>query len=370
MPKSRYPFLILCVLLLAALAGYAWQAQRARPAAPAVSAPQGGVQRSDGPPPASVELRAVERRAMPEEAGAVGTLVSNETVMLRPEVAGRIAAIHFREGAPVRRGAVLVELDAAIQEAELLQARANLTLAEANARRAADLHARRFVSQSALDDTASKLEVARAALALAEARRERMRIRAPFDGVVGIRRVAVGDYVKEGADLVNLEDIARLKVDFRLPELLLERLSVGQPLSVHSDALPGEGFAARIEAIDPRIDEQGRAVVLRAVLANPGGRLRPGLFARVRLTLAERPERLVVPEEALVPGAGGDGQAVFRIEDGRARRVTVTPGARRDAWIEIVAGLSDGDRVVVAGHHKLRDGAPVKPVPPAGPVAR
>lgn len=366
MSKLRSPILILSVLLIAALAGYAWQAQRAKPGAAPV--PQGGAQRGDGPSPVSVEVRQVERRAMPEEVSAVGTLVSNQTVMLRPEVAGRIAAIHFREGAPVRRGAVLVELDAAIQEAELQQARANLTLAEANARRAADLHARRFVSQSALDDAASKLEVARAALALAEARRERMRIRAPFDGVLGIRRVAVGDYVKEGADLVNLEDIARLKVDFRLPELLLERLSVGQSLSMHSDALPGELFAARIEAIDPRIDEQGRAVLLRAALANPGGRLRPGLFARVRLTLAERPERLVVPEEALLPGAG-DSWSVFRLEEGRARRVAVSPGARRDAWVEIVTGLADGDRVVVAGHHKLRDGAPVKPVPPA-PAAR
>jgi membrane fusion protein (multidrug efflux system) len=291
-------------------------------------------------------------------------------VVLRPEVAGRVAAIHFREGAPVRKDEILVELDSAVQRAELQQARANLTLAESNHRRTADLFARKFVSQSSLDTARSQLEVARAAVALAEAHLARMQIRAPFDGVVGIRNVSPGDFVQDGDDLVNLADIATLKADFRLPELYLDRIRPGQALDLTSDVLPGETFAATVYAIDPLVDAQGRAVALRARLDNPGGRLRPGMFVRVRLILAERPDVLVVPETALVP-APGDVQFVYRVADDRAERVEVRTGMRRSAMVEIVAGLAAGELVVTAGQLKLRDGAPVELVAPpaAAPVA-
>jgi membrane fusion protein (multidrug efflux system) len=270
----------------------------------------------------------------------------------------------------VRKDEILVELDSAVQRAELQQARANLTLAESNHRRTADLFARKFVSQSSLDTARSQLEVARAAVALAEAHLARMQIRAPFDGVVGIRNVSPGDFVQDGDDLVNLADIATLKADFRLPELYLDRIRPGQALDLTSDVLPGETFAATVYAIDPLVDAQGRAVALRARLDNPGGRLRPGMFVRVRLILAERPDVLVVPETALVP-APGDVQFVYRVADDRAERVEVRTGMRRSAMVEIVAGLAAGELVVTAGQLKLRDGAPVELVAPpaAAPVA-
>lgn len=360
----RRPFvLVLSVVGLIAVGAYAWYANRSVPA-PA-SARNGGAAAEAA---VAVEVRAVELRAMPDDVSAVGSLVSNESVILRPEVAGRIARIHFREGMPVAKGAVLVEFDAAVQQAELEQAKAAHALAESNHRRTEDLFARKFVSQSARDEAASKLEVARATTALAEARFQRTRIVAPFAGVVGIRNVSVGDYIKEGEVLVNLEDIATLKVDFRLPELYLQRIRPGQALEVTSDALPGERFAATVDAIDPLVDAQGRAVVMRARLPNPDGRLRPGMFARVRLILEERPAVAVVPEEALMP-APGNVQFVYRIEDGKAKRVEVKTGARRAAMVEVVDGLAPGDVVVTAGHLKLRDGAAVTVVQPAGPAA-
>lgn len=357
MSARRPLILVLCAIGLIALAAYAWHANRSKRPAPTDAA------ETARPAAVEVETAAVVTRSMPDDVTAVGTLVSNESVILRPEVAGRIARIDFREGMPVRRGTVLVELDAALQQAELQQAKAALALAEADFRRTEDLFARKFVSQSARDEAASKLEVARAGRALAEARFERTRIRAPFDGVLGIRKVSVGDYIKEGEVLVNIEDIGTLKVDFRLPETYLQRIRPGQTLEVSSDALPGERFAATVDAIDPLVDAQGRAVAMRARLPNADGRLRPGMFARVRLILQERPNVTVVPEEALVP-APGNVQFLYRVDGNTARRVDVRTGSRRDTVVEVVEGVVPGDLVVTAGHLKLRDGAPVKVVAP------
>ena len=375
MPSSRRPIIVLSLIGLAALAGYAWHVNRAPAPATAQSAaaPATGAGGGSGggaqAAPIVVETHTVQTRALADDVSAVGSLVSNESVVLRPEVSGRIETIRFRDGETVRRGAVLVELDSAVERAELQQARANLTLAESNFRRTQDLFGRKFVSQSSLDDARAKLEVARAGLALAQARLARMQVRAPFDGVVGIRSVSPGDFVKDGDALINLEDIATLKLDFRLPELYLDRVRPGQALELSSDVLPGEVHTATVEAIDPLVDAQGRAVRLRASLVNPDMRLRPGVFARVRLILAERAEVPVVPEAALVP-APGNTQFVYRVEDGKVQRVSVTTGQRRDAMVEVVDGLAPGAVVVTAGQLKLRDGAAVKVAATPAGVAR
>lgn len=368
MPARRHLIAVLSLAGVAALAGYAYYANRSpatsQPAAATSAAGQGS---ASGPgaggstAPVGVETVAVVAETVADDVTAVGTLRSSESVVLRPEVAGRIAAIRFLEGTPVKRGVVLVELDAAVQQAEVQQAKANLALAHANFGRTADLFNRKFLSQSARDEAASQLEVARANMALAEARFERTRIRAPFDGVVGIRKVSVGDYVKEGDDLVNLEDLATLKVDFRLPELYLAKVRRGQALEVTSDAIPGERFDATVAAIDPLINEEGRSVVMRATLPNKDGQLRPGMFARVRLILRERADVAMVPEEALVP-APGNVQFVYRVVDDKAQRVEVTTGARHGTRVEVLGGLRPGDVVVTAGQLKLRDGAAVQVV--------
>jgi len=279
--------------------------------------------------------------------------------VLRPETPGRIAAINFRDGAVVARGAVLIALDAAVQEAELQQARANLALAQSNHKRNQELVAKKFVSQQALENSSAALKVQEAAVQLAEAKAGRMRIKAPFDGIVGLRNVSVGDYVKEGADLINIEDIGTLRVDFRLPETYLGRVLKGQTVEVTSDALPGERFAAVLDAVDPMVDQNGRAISSRARLDNAASRLRPGMFVRVRLLLGERKGVLMLPEQAVVPGAQ---PTVFKVVDGKAVATKVGLGVRRAAQVEVVDGLVAGDIVVTAGQLKLRDGAPVRPV--------
>ncbi|KFB66811.1 MAG: Multidrug transporter MdtA [Candidatus Accumulibacter vicinus] len=279
---------------------------------------------------------------------------------MRPETPGRVAAIHFRDGVAVSKGSLLLALDAATQAAELDQAKANLGLAQTNHRRTQDLFAKKFISQQALDHAEATLKVQEAALALAQARFDKMRLRAPFSGIVGIRNISVGDYVKEGQELVNIEDIRTLKIDFRLPESYLSQLKPGQQLEVSSDALPGQRFTAVLDAINPLVEAGGRAISLRAHLPNGEARLRPGMFVRVRLIFEQRNNVLLIPEQALV--ADSKAPYVYRVVGGRAQRVPVRTGLRRDGQVEVVEGLRAGDEVVSAGQMKLRDGAAVRAV--------
>lgn len=369
--------LIVITLALAGLAGLgyvAYNANRTPTAAP--GAAPGAPGKPGGPAGGfamAVEVAKVAAADFSDEAAAVGSLKSNESVVLRPETAGRISAIGFKDGAIVGKGTVLVTLDAAIQDAELQQAKANLALAQTNFQRNQELVAKKFLSQQALDTSSANLKVQQASVQLAEAKVARMRVRAPFNGMVGLRNVSVGDYVKEGQDLINIEDIASLRVDFKMPESYLGRALKGQVVELSSDALPGQSFKAVLDAVDPLVDQNGRAISARAWLDNASGKLRPGMFVRVRLLFGERKAVLMVPEQAIVPGAQ---PAVFKVVDGKAALVKVRIGVRRAAQVEVVEGLAAGDVVVTAGQLKLREGAPVRaigegvpPAPPAQPPA-
>jgi membrane fusion protein (multidrug efflux system) len=304
-----------------------------------------------------VEAAKVATAALQQTITAVGSLRSDESVTLRPEVAGRISAIGFQEGQRVAKGALLVQLDTAVPQAEVQQARANLTLAKTKYDRAVDLAKSKFISSQAKDEADNNLKISEASLQLAEAKLAKMELRAPFSGIIGLRSVSVGDYVKEGADLVNLESIDPLKLDFRVPEIYMRQVQVGQALQVQLDALPGKTFEGKVLAVNPLIDAAGRAVVIRAVVRNPDTSLRPGMFARVRLITRDAQEALVLPERALVPQ--GDQQFVYRVVDGKAVRTRVEVGQRRDAMVEVRDGVARGDLVVTAGQLKLRDGVVV-----------
>jgi membrane fusion protein (multidrug efflux system) len=346
-------------ILLAAAAGYWFGQHRVSKAADgaAVSSAASRAAAATKVSAITVDVIKVARAPMPQTITAVGSLRSDESVMLRPEVAGRINAIQFREGQPVTKGTILVRLDPVVNQAEVQQARANLTLAKSKFNRAVDLAKQNFISGQAKDEAENNLKVAEAALSLAEAHLAKTDIRAPFSGVIGLRSVSVGDYVKEGADMVNIEAIDPLKVDFRVPETFFRQVQTGQPLSIALDSFPGKLYDGKVIAVNPLIDAAGRSVVIRAQVGNNESRLRPGMFARVRLVTKDAHDALVVPEQAIVPE--GDEQYVFRVLDGKAVRTRVETGQRRDAKVEIVKGLGFDDVVVIAGQIKLRDGVPV-----------
>lgn len=383
--KHRYWVLLVVFIGLLGLVYWAYSAFRASSAAPtAVTGHASGAKPAAGAPGGTaggfslaVETVKVATSNFALDATAVGSLRSNESVVLRPETAGRISSINFKDGSAVGKGALLVGLDAATQSAEYDQAKANLGLAQVNLKRSRELFEKKFVSQQALDNVEAALKVQDAALALAQAKLEKTRIRAPFSGVVGLRTVSVGDYVKEGQELINLEDIGTLKIDFRLPETYLGQLKLGQALEVLTDAQPGQKFEALLDAINPLVDTGGRAISCRARISNAKGLLRPGMFVRVRLIFEQRDNVLMVPEQVIVPDTKTP--FVFRVVEGKALRTPVKTGMRRTAQVEIVEGLKAGDEVVVAGQMKLRDGVPVKaisaqtaaeiaPVAPAGPA--
>ena len=305
--------------------------------------------------------------ALRDDAEAVGSLRSRQSVMLRPEVGGRITQLNFRDGQRVRRGQVLVQFDDQLPRAQIQQSQAELSIAQANHKRNQELVAQGFISQRSVDESAANLEVAQAKLALAQATAQRLKIVAPFDGSAGIRGVNVGDYLKDGADIVNIEDLDAVYVDFRLPERLQSKARTGQTAQVAFDALPGVRYAAVVQAISPQIDADGRAIAVRGCIDNRRLQLRPGMFARVTAVFAERSDARVVPEEAIVPD--GNSPYVLKIVEGKepgarvTRRTPVQLGARVPGLVEVVEGLNAGDLVVTAGQQRIRkDGTEVRVV--------
>jgi membrane fusion protein, multidrug efflux system len=433
-PKFLYPAVAVVGITVASGAAWWYQSQPIGPkemtAASAngstnsngsATAPKIGASGVQPARAAGVEVVKVEKISLQDDAQSVGSLRSRQSVMLRPEVAGRVKELGFVDGARVRKGQLLVQLDDTLQRAEVSQSKAQVSIAQANYKRNQELVAQNFIAQRVLDESSAALQVAQAQLALSDARLSRMAITAPFDGTLGLRNVNIGDYVKDGADLVNLEDTSAMLVDFRLPERFQRKLKAQQTVALSLEAFPGRIFKARIEAIDPLLDVNARSVGVRATLpntageaaptaarpnsagpntqgapavppgnaasANPtgkkpamggalggGGPLRPGMFARVTAIFGVNDAALVVPEEAIVPQGGK--QFVIRVVEPSAvpaasnlppdtqwvsMRQEVKLGVRRQGKVEITDGVTEGQTIVVAGQQRLqKDGTALR----------
>jgi membrane fusion protein (multidrug efflux system) len=337
------------------------EAKLAEPAAQA-----DGARRSQ--PPSPVEVATTRVATATRDIEAVGSLLSDESVEIASEIAGRVAEISFKEGQPVEEGATLVKLDDRLARAEVDDAKARFDLAAANNERAKALSQRGHVAGRAADEAVSNFETAQAALELARVRLSKHELKAPFSGVVGTRRVSPGAYLSAGAPIVNLEKIDTLKVDFKVPETFLGDVAVGQDIELTVDALPRRTFQGEIYAINPQVDVNGRSLQIRARIANPERVLRPGLFARIRVRGLEERSVVMVPESAIVPRGGES--FIYRVENGRVVEEKVTLGERRNAEVEIVGGLEGAAVVVTAGQQRLRDGAEVEVVSATKSLAR
>ena len=357
MPVKTVVQLVIALCMLAVAGGAWWYFYAQAPAA------SGAPQQAQGGFAVPVETARVTVGPIERRLTAVGSLRSNESVVIRPEIAGRIAEFRFDEGERVEKGQPLVRLDDTVWRAVVDLVQGALELSQANYARALDLLQRKAGTTKARDEAFSQMRVDQAELLLAKARLDKSAISAPFDGVVGLRKVSVGDFVDVGDEIVNVEQIDPLKADFRVAESYLGAVRPGQRIELGVDAFPGQAFTGEVYAIDPLIDEAGRSILLRAKLPNPEHVLRPGLFARVTLVLNEREDAIQVPEQALVPQ--GQDQFVFKVEDGKAAFTKVTTGIRREGMVEILEGLAPDDEVVTAGQLKIRDGADVQPVPQA-----
>lgn len=361
--RRMLPFLIFIVVALVVLFAYRhYAAAGGNPGA--ADGPPGG-----GMPPTQVETIRVQARSLPSQFETVGSLRAEESAVIRPEVAGKIVAIHFAEGQHVAAGSLLFTLDGSLTQADLNEANANLENSRRANTRASDLAGKQLISRADLDKAKATLSVDQARAASARTRLDKTQIRAPFAGVVGLREVSVGDFVNAGEALVDLVRMDPIEVDLRAPEVVLASLAVGQKINLGVDAFPAETFTGSIIAIAPTVDAGGRSVSLRARLTNSEGKLRPGMSARVQIVLGTNPQALMVPEQAIWPN--GEQKMVYVVIDGAAKLVPVTLGERQPGLVEVVTGLKPGDEVVTAGQLKLHDGAKVMPLPstPAAPAA-
>ena len=384
----KKPYLAIALLGVAAASGAAWWLQNkptqptemvatpagsagsgATPAgAPAASGGAGspGAPGAGGPArPMAVEVAKVEKAMLVDETQSVGSLKSNQGVVLRPEVGGRVSQVLFKDGQRVKKGQLLVQFDDQLPAAQVMQATAELSIAQANHKRNQELVAQNFISKRSLDESDAALQVAQAKLSLAQATLQRLKVVAPFDGVAGLRQINVGDYLKDGADMVNIEDIEAVLLDFRLAERFQAKVKPGQKAQVTLDALPGRKFTAVIQAVDPLIDANGRSVGVRGCIDNRQMQLRPGMFARVNAVFGERADALIIPEEAIVPQGGRS--TVVKVVSGPnkdelvSERVTVKIGLRQPGKVEILEGLSLDDSVVIAGQQRLqKDGTLIR----------
>ena len=363
--KKQYA--VLALVGVCAASGAAWWYQN-KPASgdvtptAASAAPAAGAARA-----AAVEVAKVQTMTLVDETQAVGSLRSLQGVMMRPEVGGRVKQIFFSDGQRVRKGQVMVQFEDQLQVAQMAQAKAELSIAEANHKRNQELVTQNFISKRSLDESGAALEVARAKLSLADATLQRLKVLAPFDGITGLRQINVGDYLKDGADMVNIEDIDAVLLDFRLPERFQAKIRAGQKAQLTVDALPGRPFTAIVQAVDPLIEANGRSVAVRGCIDNRQQQLRPGMFARVNAVFGARENALVIPEEAIIPQGGRT--FVVKVVPGDkpdtlvSERVAVKTGLRQPGKVEILEGLSADDTVVTAGHQRLqKDGTPVRVV--------
>lgn len=324
-----------------------------------------------GGPPGGMQLpvEAVTVQPQPLSGGlqTVGSLRADESVVVRPEVGGRIERIHFEEGGRVEAGQPLFTLDASVARAALNEAEANLENSRRANARAAELADSQLIAKSDYDATRAAFAVDQARVASARAALSKMTLRAPFSGRIGLREVSVGDFVSVGQDLVPLVRMDPIEVDFSVPEGALSQIASGQSIDVTVDAFPGETFGGKVVAIAPVIDPNSRSVQLRAEIPNPDGRLRPGQFAKLVLDTSEGVAKgLLVPEQALMQE--GETRFVYTVVDGKAHKAVVTTGTRVPGKVQVVEGLNPGDVVITAGQGKpmMHEGMAVMVLPEGG----
>jgi membrane fusion protein (multidrug efflux system) len=298
-----------------------------------------------------------EVKSFPLSAEALGNARANESVDIRAKITATLTEILFEEGQEVQAGDVLVKLDNLEQVADLAAARAALVESEASFKRSSELFRTNVVAKSQLLQDEAKKIADEAMVSVAQKRFADTVVRAPFAGRIGLRRVSLGSLLGPATVITTLDDTHIIKVDFDLPEIYLSRLEPGLKVLAHSAAYPDQEFSGEVSSVDTRVDPVSRTVRVRSVMQNIERNLRPGMFLTVKL-LNDSIKALVIPERALIPERSV--QSVYVVGDNQlVEKRTVQIGRRRPGEVEILAGLSAGERVIVDGTQKARDGQPV-----------
>jgi membrane fusion protein (multidrug efflux system) len=310
--------------------------------------------------PIVVETAITRIGKVTETVTAVGSTRAARAVQIVSSTSGLVTRIAFEAGQRVQAGAALVELDSASEQAAVREAESELANLRAQMARAESLRARNLLSAADLDELRARLGMAEARLAAARSQWQKRSVRAPFNGVVGLRNISLGAYVDSSTVLTTLDDRETLELEFRIPERYFNAVKAGQTVTATSRAFPGRTFSGTVREVDTRIESTTRAFRVRAELPNSDALLPDGLFMAVQLIVAERHDAVLVPEEAVI--TEGEQSYVYVVEAGAATRTTITLGQRRNAAIEVLAGLAPDVEVVTKGQQSLRDKAPIRTV--------
>lgn len=316
------------------------------------------------PPPIPVATAAATSGILPRYIDAIGTLEAVQQVVVSPEVGGRVVALHFESGETVRTSVALVQLNDAPERGDLDRFRAMTEFARRELDRMESVTDRRAISQTAVDEAKRRLDEARAEITRTEALIAQKLIRAPFDGVLGVRKINVGEYLQPGQSIVTLTNLDKLYANFTVPEQVLGQLGNGQPVDVTADAFPEQPFRATISTIEPQVAVETRTLTVQATLANREHLLRPGMFVAVRVILPPEQDVVTVPETAVDKTIYGD--SVFVVHQVTtstpdhpsytAERVFVKTGRSVDGRIVIREGIAPGDLIITAGQVNLNSG--------------
>ncbi len=310
----------------------------------------------------------VERRQIEIGLQAIGTANANESVEISSKTTNIVTAIRFNDGQTVEAGQVLVELDRETVAADLAAATAAFEESRSQWNRSRELVATQALSRAQHEQLEATMKANQARVDAAQARLSDTYIRAPFAGRVGLRRVSLGALISPGTAITTLDDTRTMKVDFAVPETQVGALAPGQKVRAVTSAYAGRQFDGTVASVDSRVDPATRSVIVRATVPNRDGALKPGMFLTVDLSQDQRPA-LVVPEQALVPEQAR--QFVYVVEGDVVAKREVTLGRRAPGFVEIAAGVAEGERVVIEGTLKLRDGTPVTEIgggPGSAPV--
>jgi membrane fusion protein (multidrug efflux system) len=299
------------------------------------------------------------------EIEAIGNAVANESTEITSKTVNTVTAIRFNEGQLVTKGAVLVEFDSIQARADLASAEASLAESSAQFKRSRELFTTQALSQSQLDTLEATLKSNEARVAAARAKVDDTIIRAPFSGRMGFRRVSLGGLVSPGTTISTLDDVSVVKLDFTVPQAYMFALQPGLPIAAQIAGVPNQTFTGKVTTLDSRVDPVTRSIVVRAELPNEKGILKPGMFMTARIS-APASRALLVPEGAIVPEQGKS--FVFVVKDGVVSKREVTLGRRKPGQVQVTEGLAGGERVVVEGTQKVRDGIQVFEVDSDGPA--
>lgn len=325
--------------------------------------PQAETERKNGSRKTPVKVAAVIEQPLPITIEALGTARANESVTITAQETELVVDVSFEDGERVQAGDLLVQLDNREEKARVNELEISLAEAKRQLTRIRDLNKESAASEQLLDEQQARVSTLQAQIEVAKSQLNKLEIRAPFAGQLGIREVSMGSLVRPADTITTLDDVSIIKVDFSIAEEHLASLSAGLPVMAKSVAYPGEEFMGTIRSIDSRIDPVTRSLMVRAVIDNAENKLRPGMLLQIQLEKRVL-QALVIPEKSLVPNK--DKQFVYVLEGDKVTETEVIIGERRPGLVQVVSGLSVGQQVVVEGTLRVRDQSSVNVLNPSG----